>query len=214
MSNPVKRIVTKNSKFVGIQLRNSRRIQETENWIELSKTLTHEGREGPATGTRIEPEEFMASEWKIDGTVIRFEEIGSVEVATGGSVRIAGIGTLRIWPASDNFYSSTILHRLMLRGGNRVASDWAGYGSPPGFEKIAIRAVVLVDQLTGRAMLAQSGGRNTNTGLASSWIGGGVHIQTSGDEDWTAEEIRRSRAYFFTARPVARVEAVLPPPGE
>lgn len=161
--------------------------------------------------------------WHIDGSVMRLEDGGGFVVGNGGWRRLPAGGIVRVWPALSNAYGVTTRIRIVLpdRDGMLRAATAGG----DRFSHFAIPGdrprVFLVDPAGRTATLPHVNGTFVaGRGLGSHWEEWSVNLLyingPRGHDPATEQavaDLLRSRLHVFTARPVARVRAVLPPAG-
>ena len=163
--------------------------------------------------TRMSIAEVEGLTWHLNGLVMQTEEAGNFSVAEGGEHRLPSGGLVRVWPCERNGGYLSVRMRMVHPAVETLDPELeqpnihAGYHG--NFPK-----VLLHDPVTGRVKPIHLGnGFLPNPAYASSWQNCRIDLPVSGREQDETEEIAlRSRLYLFTARPVARVSATVPPP--
>jgi hypothetical protein len=163
--------------------------------------------------TRMSIAEIEGLTWHLNGLVMQIEEAGNFSVAEGGEQRLSAGGLVRVWPCERNGGYLSVRMRMVYPGLEALDPELKQPGTHSGHHA-NFPKVLLHDPVTGRVKPIHLGsGFLPDPAYASSWQNCRIDLPASGrGQDETEEIALRSRLYLFTARPVARVSATVPPP--
>jgi hypothetical protein len=163
-----------------------RHEQRGENWVSPSTV-----------------EQLDAMTWQVRGALYQIRSAGDFPVSRPGSYPMTGEGVVQVWDMKPDPYGVGLGFRTI----------WPDEPRFPEYAFAGMSWAYLVDEPGKKAALVRLSNVGNRRALGSAWRDWSVALHHPGwPEGWTREEVLRSRLHLFTARPVGRVEATLPPP--
>lgn len=160
-----------------------------ENWIALPRGMGKD--------------EIQAMPWQFRGVIYRIEHAADFAVSAPGFHPLPDGGSLHVWDMNRNPYGVTLGFRTV----------WPDDPRHPGHRLAGMSWAFLIDATGRKAAMIRLSNMAIDRALGSIWQDWNADLHYPGyPEGWTREEVLRSRLHLFTARPVSRVEATLPPP--
>ncbi len=162
-------------------------------------------------------ERLNGATWQFKGWLSRVEYRGCFPAFSSGTLNLDPVGRVDYHPTVSQQGETSLSLRLFMPESaySQLAAQFPRRENYPYFEQEVKLRLLLVSRsgslaaTTGRISIKRS-----NSALGSVWTEMVGTISRNVTDSWPENELTGAQFHLFTERPVARVEAEIPPPGK